>query len=61
MFKEKPVSAWGNGRGSKPMVPFWGFGAPPMLVYFTGDWDVHWGYDLGFDPWPNDGEEIEPV
>ena len=20
-----------------------GVGAPPMLVYFTGDWDVHWG------------------
>ena len=19
---------------------------------FSGDWDVHWGYDLGFDPWP---------
>ena len=34
------------------MVPFWG-GAPPILVYFSGDWDVHWGYDLDFDPWPN--------
>ena len=20
--------------------------APPILVYFGGDWDVHWGYDL---------------
>ena len=20
-----------------------GVGAPPMLVYFSGDWDVHWG------------------
>ena len=19
-------------------------GAPPILVYFSGDWDVHWGY-----------------
>ena len=27
-------------------------GAPPILVYFSGDWDVHWGYDLDFDPWP---------
>ena len=18
----------------------------------SGDWDVHWGYDLAFDPWP---------
>ena len=30
-----------------------GVGAPPILVYFSGDWDVHWGYDLGFDPCPN--------
>ena len=29
--------------------PF-GVGAPPILVYFSGDWDVHWGYDLDFDP-----------
>ena len=21
-----------------------GIGAPPILVYFSGDWDVHWGY-----------------
>ena len=21
-------------------------------TYFSGDWDVHWGYDLDFDPWP---------
>ena len=26
---------------------------PSFLVYFSGDWDVHWGYDLGFDPWLN--------
>ena len=32
-----------GGCGSKPMVPF-GVGAPPILVYSTGDWDVHWGY-----------------
>ena len=36
--------------GSKPMVPF-GVGAPPILVYFSGDWDVDWGYDLDFDRW----------
>ena len=29
-----------------------GVGVPPISVYFTGDWDVHWGYDLDFDPWP---------
>ena len=21
-----------------------GVGAPPILVLFSGDWDVHWGY-----------------
>ena len=21
-------------------------GAPPNLVFFSGDWDVHWGYEL---------------
>ena len=29
-----------------------GIGAPPILVFFSADWDVNWGYDLGFDPWP---------
>ena len=23
-----------------------GVSAPPMLVYFGGDWDVHWGYGI---------------
>ena len=32
---------------------YFGVGAPPVLVYFSGDWDVHWGLaDLDFDPWP---------
>ena len=32
-------------------IPFWLVGAPPILVYFSGDWDVHWGV-RDFDPWP---------
>ena len=31
---------------SKPMGFYFGVGAPPILVYFSGDWDVHWGYGL---------------
>ena len=31
---------------SKPMRSHFGAGAPPSLVYFGGDWDVHWGYGL---------------
>ena len=27
-------------------IPFVLIGAPPILVYFSGDWDVHWGYGL---------------
>ena len=23
-----------------------GVGAPPILVYFSGDWDVRWGYGI---------------
>ena len=23
-----------------------GVGTPPISVYFSGDWDVHWGYGL---------------
>ena len=23
-----------------------GIGAPPILVYFIGDWDVHWGHGV---------------
>ena len=23
-----------------------GVGAPPILVCFSGDWDVHWGYGI---------------
>ena len=31
-----------------------GVGAPPMLEpILGGDWDVHRGYDLDFDPWPD--------
>ena len=28
-----------------------GVGAPPILVYFSGDWDVRWGYGI-LDPQP---------
>ena len=40
------------GCGSKPMVPFWGRCTTHFRTDFSGDWDVHWGYDLDFDPWP---------
>ena len=32
------------GCGSKPMVPFWGRCTTHFKTYFSGDWDVHWGY-----------------
>ena len=44
-----------------------GAGAPPISVYFSWDWDVHWGLtDLGFDPWPDlafalPGPPFDPV
>ena len=33
--------------------------SPPTFVYLSGDWDVHWGYDLDFDPWPNAADVAE--
>ena len=30
------------------------------FAYFSGDWDVHWGYDLDFDPWPC-GESLPKI
>ena len=35
-----------SGCGSKPMAPFFWVGAPPIFVYFSGDWDIHWGYEI---------------
>ena len=35
-------------------IPFWGRCTTHFRTYFSGDWDVHWGYDLAtFDPWPS--------
>ena len=36
-------------------VTFFGVGefTTHFRTYFSGDWDVHWGYDLDFDPWPS--------
>ena len=41
------------------MVPFWLVGefTTPFRTYF-GDWDVYWGYDLAFDPWPYETSRI---
>ena len=46
-----PSKKGAYGCGSKPMVPFWSR-CTPIFVYFSGDWDVHWGYDLDFDTQP---------
>ena len=37
-----------HGCGSKPMVPFWLVGefTTHFRTYFSGDWDVHWGYGV---------------
>ena len=32
-----------------------GVDALPILVHFSGDWDVHRGYDSDFNPWPHGG------
>ena len=32
--------------------PLWGGCTSHFRTNFSGDWDVHWGYDLDFAPWP---------
>ena len=39
-----------NGCGSKPMGSGW---CTHFSLFLWLDWDVHWGYDLDCDPWPN--------
>ena len=34
------------GHGSKPMVPFQDRCTTHFRTYFSGDWDVHWGYGV---------------
>ena len=50
--KPRKMTTWNfpghnqNGCGSKPMGSHFGVGALPILVYFSGDWHVHWGYGI---------------
>ena len=43
------------GRGCQHCfgIPFWLVGefTTHCTIYFSGDWDVHWGV-RAFDPWP---------
>ena len=55
--KRESMSHWVVLHGCGSSQSQWyhvGIGAPPILVYFSGDWDVHWGYGvLTHDPWPH--------
>ena len=54
-----PLTARIDGCGCQNRygIPFWLVGefTTHFRTYFSGDWDVHLGYDLGFDPWPDLG------
>ena len=58
LFNHSPVGgvAQADGCGSKPMGSHFGLGEFTTHVgtYLSGwiESDAHWGYDLGFDPWP---------
>ena len=52
---------------SKLMGSHCGVGTPPMSVCFSGDRDVHWGYDLDFEGtlfqvslWFGVGSDLKP-
>ena len=65
--QERPAEspAKGNGCGCQNtwLIPVWGvFGGcttilRPTLVGIESD--VHWGYDLDFDPWPYPKQRIQ--
>ena len=45
----KPEPITGSQPDSAMVQNQWyhfGVGAPPILVYLSGDWDVHWGYGV---------------
>ena len=44
--------------GQHQWYHFWGC-TTHVRTYFSGGWDVHWGYDLGFDPWPSHANRLE--
>ena len=48
----------GCGGQNRFGIPFWLVGefTTHFRTYFSGwiESDVHWGYDLDFDPWPNE-------
>ena len=35
-----------------------GVGAPAIFINFSGDWDVHRGYDLDFDTWSSSARAV---
>ena len=56
MGAENPLAFGSNDMAvvvKTVLVSHFGVGAPPILVCFREDWEVHWGYDLDFDPWPH--------
>ena len=55
--KEGNCLTHGCGKTKNQWCHF-GVGAPPILVYFNANWDVQWGYDLDFDPWPQHCKEL---
>ena len=55
-YLHSPRWPWVKTNG----IPFWGVRCTTHFrTYFSGDWDVRWGFDLGFDPWPH-GEVRAP-
>ena len=52
-FKFDPYP-FGCGCQNRFEISFWLVGefTTHFRTYFSGDWDVHWGYDLDFDPLP---------
>ena len=48
---------FGGGGQNRFGIPFWLVGefTTHFRTFFGGDGEVHWGYELHFDPWPSQG------
>ena len=46
LLKTRNPPIWPSVNTNGTILRYFKIGAPPILVYFSVDWDVHWGYGV---------------
>ena len=54
------MNSAGRAEVKPRVVPFWSRCTTHFGTYFSGDGDVHRGYDLDVDPWPYEYKQHQP-